>query len=106
MTRCYDEAFRPLGLRSTQMPILALAKKMGPIAVTELAKTMVMDHTTMVRNIRLLEKRGLVRIETGSDRREHHILLTDRGEAPLESGRPSLEKGAGEYYPLHWGETF
>lgn len=92
VTQCYDEAFRPLGLRSTQMPILSLAEEMGPMTVTELARAMVTDHTTVIRNIRLLEKRGFVRTETGSDRRERHIFLTVRGKRLLHQAAPLWKK--------------
>ena len=69
VTQSYDQFLAPTGLRTTQFSILAKLKRLGPLTINTLARDMVMDRTTLGRNILPLERDGLVRIETApSDR--------------------------------------
>ena len=83
VTQLYDERMRPFGLRSTQLPILGKTLILEPVTVTRLAKVTVTDRTTLTRNLRLLEKQGLIQVDMGSDRREREVRLTDRGREVL-----------------------
>lgn len=53
---------------------------MEPVTVT--------DRTTLTRNLKLLERRGFVRVAPGNDRREREVTLTDRGREALARGYP------------------
>jgi len=92
VTQLFDEALRPAGLRATQFGILGATMVMGPLTVTKLAEAMVTDRTTLTRNLRLLTKKGLIRIQTGNDRREREVTLTDRGREALAKGYPFWQK--------------
>lgn len=83
LTLAYDEALRPSGLRMTQFSILARVAAVGPMRVNELAELLVMDRTTLGRNIQPLEREGFVALEVGSDRRERLINLTPAGRRVL-----------------------
>jgi DNA-binding MarR family transcriptional regulator len=83
VTQLYDERMRPLGLRSTQLPILGKTLTLEPVTVTHLAKATMTDRTTLTRNLRLLEKQGLIQVDMGHDRREREVRLTDRGREVL-----------------------
>jgi DNA-binding MarR family transcriptional regulator len=88
VTQCYDQFLAPSGLRTTQFSILAKLKRKGPLTISELAESMVMDRTTLGRNILPLERDGLIRIEaTASDRRAKALRLTKDGEKRLEAAR-------------------
>ena len=92
VTQLFDEALRPAGLRATQFGILGATMVMGPVTVTKLAEVTVTDRTTLTRNLRLLAKKGLIRIQTGNDRREREVTLTDRGREALAKGYPFWQK--------------
>lgn len=92
VTQLYDEMLRPAGLRTTQFGILGATMVMGRVTVGRLAEVTVTDRTTLTRNLKLLEKRGLVRIRTGNDRREREVSLTDRGRKALAEGYPFWQK--------------
>ena len=53
------------------------------MTVTRLAEATVTDRTTLTRNLRLLEKQGLIQVDLGHDRREHEVRLTERGREVL-----------------------
>jgi DNA-binding MarR family transcriptional regulator len=88
VTQAYDDAFRPLGLRGTQFSLLAAIRVLGPITVNRLAEPIVMDRTTLTRNLRPLEKQGLVRINPGKDKREREVTLTTEGTKMLAQAVP------------------
>jgi DNA-binding MarR family transcriptional regulator len=81
VTQFYDQHLVPTGLRATQFGILAKIERQGPITINALAADLVMDRTTLGRNIRPLERDGLIAIEPGAaDRRSKEIRLTKKGE--------------------------
>src|ERR1700674_2139328 len=86
VTQFYDQFLAPSGLRTTQFSILAKLKRIGPMTINALAADMVMDRTTLGRNILPLQRDGLIRIEPAqSDRRSKELHLTRRGEKRLEA---------------------
>ena len=60
VTQLYDQLLAPIGLRVTQFSILAKLKRRGPLTINALADDMVMDRTTLGRNILPLERDGLI----------------------------------------------
>ena len=92
VTQLYDELLRPTGLRITQFTLLTLVSGFGPVSITRLAKAAVMDYTTLVRNLKLLEREGLVRSRPTKDRRVREVSLTERGHRALTPALPLWEK--------------
>lgn len=92
VTQLYDDMLRPSGLRITQFSILGAAMEMSPITLTRLATATVTDRTTLTRNLKLLEEKGLVRIDAGGDRREREISLTRDGAEALKKAHPLWQK--------------
>jgi DNA-binding MarR family transcriptional regulator len=86
VTQLYDRFLAPSGLRTTQFSLLAKLQRQGPMTINALATDMVMDRTTLGRNILPLERDGLIWIEpAASDRRSKELHLTKRGEKRLET---------------------
>jgi DNA-binding MarR family transcriptional regulator len=86
ITQVYDQLLAPAGLRTTQFSILAKLKRLGPLTINRLARDMVIDRTTLGRNILPLEREGLIRIEaTPSDQRAKELQLTKAGEKRLQA---------------------
>jgi DNA-binding MarR family transcriptional regulator len=83
ITQLYDEFLRPSGLTGTQYSALRVIAGREPVSVGELSEIMVMDRTTATRNLRLLERDGLIRLEPGDDRRTRLARLTPRGRSML-----------------------
>lgn len=105
LTQMYDAALAPAGIRSTQYTILATIGERTDISVHDLANTMVMDRTTMGRNLRLLERDGLVVINVaGSDRRRRDIALTRKGKMLLEGAYPLWKHANDSLQKMHGRE--
>ena len=92
LTRTYDRALRPAGLRLTQYSVLAnlarAAGGAGGLTVTDLAWRLAMDRTTLTRNLRPLEAAGWIRIAPGPDRRSRAVVLTAEGRRVFETAQP------------------
>ena len=87
ITQFYDQLLAPCGLRTTQFSILAKLRRLGPMTINALAAEMVMDRTTLGRNILPLERDGLIAVEQGSrDRRSKELRVTEAGEARFRAG--------------------
>jgi DNA-binding MarR family transcriptional regulator len=56
ITRFYDQLLAPSGLRTSQFSMLAKLRRLGPMTINALAAKMVMDRTTLGRNILPLER--------------------------------------------------
>ena len=66
VTQLYDQLLAPVGLRVTQFSILAKLERKGPLTINVLADDLVMDRTTLGRNIRPLERDGLISVEAAA----------------------------------------
>ena len=103
VTKLYEEVLRPIGLRATQFSLLMATRVMGPVTVVKLSQVTVMDRTTLTRNLQVLEKRGLIAINPGEDRREREVTLTASGMEVLvqaiplwEAAQERVRQGLGE----------
>ena len=88
LTRIYDRALEPAGIRTTQFSVLARLLEEGPLPLTHLAGRLAMDRTTLARDLRPLERRGLVAISVGTDRRVRMAELTPAGRRLVDEVRP------------------
>lgn len=88
ITQAYNDALRPVGLRSTQFTLLANLMKRGDTPLTQLADTMVMDRTTLTRNLKPLERRQLIYIGRERDQRVRKIGITPPGRQVFEDALP------------------
>jgi DNA-binding MarR family transcriptional regulator len=85
ISQFYDQFLVPVGLRVTQFSILAKLKRLGPMTINALADDMVMDRTTLGRNVLPLERDGLISIvPSAADRRAKELRLTKAGEKRLQ----------------------
>lgn len=89
ITRLYDQALAPAGLRITQYPILVSLASAGPVTMGVLADRMVMDRATLGHNLRPMEAQGLLSLTAGSDRRSRIVALTEVGRRKLREARPA-----------------
>ena len=87
-TRYYDEFLKATGLRSTQVILLVHIDSAGPRTLSSLADELLMDRTTLSRNIRPLAARGWLAVKSGRDKREIIVSTTALGRAKLQSVYP------------------
>jgi DNA-binding MarR family transcriptional regulator len=88
VTQLYEEALAPSGLKATQLSILVATAARSGWTMSGLAEALTMDRTTLTRNTRPLQRKGLIQIGAGRDGRSSEVVLTDRGHAVLQRAYP------------------
>jgi len=85
----YDDALSPLGINIAQYSLLRLIEHRQPVSFTELGRVAELDRSTVGRNVRVLERMGLVETGRGeNDQREAVVRLGVSGRQMLEEAAP------------------
>lgn len=92
VSQAYDEALKPSGLRATQFTLLSVLAKGGPMPLTRLAEIVVVDRTTLTRNLRPLERDGLVASKVTPDQRIRELSITAKGKRAVSKALPLWRK--------------
>ena len=94
----YNEELRRVDLRNTQLTLLCVLEYMGEAVQGELAAILVMEQSTLSRNLRLIEERGWVRSAPPRGR-SRRLRLTPAGKRKvrdsLRSWRRAQERAQG-----------
>jgi DNA-binding MarR family transcriptional regulator len=89
VTNIYDEAFRPLDLKVSQMNILVAAAKMGTARPIDVCEHLHLDVSTLSRNVERMKARGWLEVVPDEDGRSHPFRLTSQGRKLLEKAMPA-----------------
>jgi DNA-binding MarR family transcriptional regulator len=88
MTAIYDEALAPSGLKITMFRVLRRLAEAQEPTITELAAIVDLDRSSLGRNLKVLERDGLVAFGGGEDERKKVVRLTTKGKAALAKAKP------------------
>ena len=90
MTRFLDERLAMAGLSLAQFGLLALIAGARDDTIAALAERSGLDQSTLSRNLRHLEKAGLIEIASvEADLRRRAVWLTEQGARRLEGAVPA-----------------
>ncbi len=89
VTNIYDDAFRPLDLKVSQMNILVAAAKMGTARPMEVCERLHLDVSTLSRNVERMKARGWLEVVPDEDGRSQPFRLTSQGRKILEKAMPA-----------------
>jgi DNA-binding MarR family transcriptional regulator len=97
VTQLFDGHFDAVGLKATQFTVLAVLAYAGdaPPTVTKLADDLVLDQSSLSRNLAVLERLGYVRLAPGADRRQRIVTLTRSGRSALARGYAVWKRAQG-----------
>jgi DNA-binding MarR family transcriptional regulator len=91
-TALYDAALKPVGVNLAQFSLMRRIDRAGPVSLTELGRMAELDRSTVGRNVRVLERLGLVLLTRAKDQREAAVRLTPAGAAALQRAAPLWEE--------------
>lgn len=91
MTRLYDEALAESHLTVTQFSLLRTMSRLDAPYISTLANATGLERSTLGRNLRPLERAGLIAFGQGSDGRTRVVRLTRRGTQTLQRAIPRWE---------------
>lgn len=92
VTKVYDDALRPLGLKVSQMNIVVATAKMGIARPADLCKRLHLDVSTLSRNVERMRARGWLEVVPDDDGRAQPLRLTGQGRRLLERALPAWHK--------------
>jgi DNA-binding MarR family transcriptional regulator len=87
VTRIYEQALQAAGLTQPQMEVLTtLISAAGPVRPAALAARLMLERSTMNRNLALMQDRGWVAVaETSATGRAMSVTITDAGVTAFTS---------------------
>ncbi|MEP0941675.1 MAG: MarR family winged helix-turn-helix transcriptional regulator [Rhizobiaceae bacterium] len=88
ISQLYDATLKPAGIKATQFTMLAVLAKRGEMPLTKLAELLVVDRTTLTRNLQPLIKKGWLKIGREVDERVRLISITKEGEGLVSDATP------------------
>ena len=92
VSRIYDEALRPHGLRVAQLNTLTVVVESGGITPNLLSQRMHMDASTVSRNVERMCHNGWLELVALEDARSHEIRVTAKGLRLLKDATPAWER--------------
>ncbi|KTE89497.1 MarR family transcriptional regulator [Desulfitobacterium hafniense] len=86
VTQFYDDILKPSGITTSQLSLLKHLEIAETATISELAKRMRIDRTTLNRNMKPLIEAEFLEIKQGKDSRTRQIMLTGKGKDAVDRG--------------------
>jgi DNA-binding MarR family transcriptional regulator len=93
ITGYYDDALRPLGLKTSQLNILIVAARLELARPAKVCEILQMDASTLSRNVERMRAKGWLEVVPEDDGRAQPFRLTDKGLRLIEKSIPAWEEG-------------
>ncbi len=89
VTQFYDAEMRRHGIRPTQCSILVAGNSKESWSMADLSDVLGMDRTTLIRNLRPLQRDGLMLTEAAGKAGRVKVSITALGRKKVEEARPA-----------------
>lgn len=105
-----DAALSPYGMKGTQFSLLVTMLSTGVIGISQLAKVLKMERTTLTRNLKPLITKGWVSVAEGEDQRVKLVTVTNTGKEQVAAAMPAWRAQQGKLVDIlgeqHWRSQF
>jgi DNA-binding MarR family transcriptional regulator len=92
ITRLYDRWLDGTGLEAPQFALLMVLSGHGEASQASIGQHYGLDKTTISRNLKWLERRGLIAAAGAEDGRQRRFVLTPEGRKRLAAAKPRWKK--------------
>ncbi len=92
VTNIFDEALRPLKLKVSQLNVLMVVAKLGPISPGAVARRLNMEKSTVSRNVDRMRNHGWLKVSEGDSGRKQILELGPAGRKLIEKSLPLWKK--------------
>ena len=96
ITSIYDGHLRKAGVTSSQLALLWCVLAREAPTMSEIGRTLLMDKTTVSRNVAGLAAGGFVRVRTSAAERRRAVFLTAKGRRTFAAAMPAWEAAQAE----------
>ena len=92
VTSIFDESLRPLGVKVSQLNVLMVVAKRGPMSPRDVARRLNMDKSTVSRNVDRMRTRGWLQVSQGDFGRKQILEIGRAGRTLIEASLPLWKK--------------
>lgn len=92
VSNIFDEALRPLKVRVSQLNVLVVVAKLGPISPGEVSGRLNMEKSTLSRNVERMRPRGWLKVSEGDSGRKQVLEIGAAGRRLIEKALPYWKK--------------
>lgn len=89
VSRIYDRALRPLGLRVSQLNILVAITQFEQARQQDICQVLSLERSTLSRDVERLRTKGWLTTATGEDARTNLLRLTPAGKNLVDQAIPA-----------------
>jgi DNA-binding MarR family transcriptional regulator len=100
VTRAFNQRLKSLNLQITQFILLGAIARAGDRSVAALAEEVGVEPSAVLRNLRVLEERGLVSSEGGRGRTGRRLRVTHAGRRLIVGSMPAWRKAQADLASL------
>jgi DNA-binding MarR family transcriptional regulator len=90
--KVYEDAYRPYGIKATQLPVLNLIEQFQSMTTREIAEQTESERSVLSRKLAVMEKNNWIQAATDGQTREKVFQLTEEGKRLLDELRPVRTK--------------
>ena len=92
VTHIFDEALRPLGVKVSQLNVLMVVAKRGPVSPGDVARRLNMERSTLSRNVDRMRTHGWLKVSDGDSGNKQILELGSAGRKLIEKSLPFWKK--------------
>lgn len=93
LTGIYDDELRAFGLKATQLNLLVVVARVGPVRRIDIGKRLHLDPSTLTRNLRVMLTNGWIKeVADGEDGRGLPLQVTAKGRDLVNQVGPAWRK--------------
>lgn len=100
VTRAFNQRLKPLNLQITQFILLGAISRSGDRSVAALAEEVGVESSAVLRNLRVLEERGLVTNDGGRGRTGGRLRATRAGRLLISRSLPAWRQAQADLAAL------
>lgn len=93
VTAIYDDELRDFEVKPSQLSLLVVVAKAGPIRRIDIGRAADLDPSTLTRNLSVMLANGWIKeVVEGDDRRGNPVSITPKGKNLIERVAPAWRK--------------
>jgi len=86
--KSYDDAYRPFGVKATQLPVLNLLSQIGTATTKEIALQTMTERSVLSRKLQVMHKNEWIIPQYIRNTREKAYTLTEKGQELVNETMP------------------
>ena len=88
VTKIFDNALRPLGVKVSQLNVLMVVARYGPISPSNITRRLNIEKSTLSRNIERMLTHGWLKVSHGESGHTQVVALGSPGRKLIEKSLP------------------